>query len=391
MKEILSSFNNLSRIINKDNLQYLTTGDGIFARFDTNQVALTLADYQKIVGLKKMAKSGLIPFALLNSAENTIVNPAGHSPKIQTIKEQLMKMEIQVVDAHDLYSNINVITFLRETGKLIDVKNLMPNNNLQDDYSFAQFSLPLLHGFEFWKLYQNYHIKGALTTVEQTAGAAIGLHLIQTQSTQDAGIALILNELAPDYVQSQDIQTEQMLWIDEKYTSAFRLYQFFLNQRDADLEKLFQNYTYLNTDAIVQIIRNHYQEPQKRSGQKQLASQVVHDLYGAKRADDAKKVTTALFDSPDSLGKLTLEQFELLLKELPVFDNQKQKRSLLDTLVAAKICTSRREGREFLNQGAIQVDGIVKLDEHEELLPQYFGCKYLLVKKGKKFFYIIKY
>lgn len=135
----------------------------------------------------------------------------------------------------------------------------------------------------------------------------------------------------------------------------------------------------------------HQQNPKQKLAQKMLALYVVQDLHGKTRANDAKEITEILFESTKPITELSEQQFELLLKDLPVFDNQNQKRTILDLLVSSKICSSRREAREFLNQGAISVDGQVKKDETEELFPRHFGFKYFIIKKGKKYFYIIKF
>ena len=135
----------------------------------------------------------------------------------------------------------------------------------------------------------------------------------------------------------------------------------------------------------------HNQKPKQKLAQKMLALYVTQDIHGKTGAHHAKEITEILFESTKPLTELTMEQFELLLRELPVFDNQGQKRQLIDLLVAAKICTSKREGREFLAQGAINVDGQIKTNEFEELFPRHFDYKYFLIKKGKKHFYIIKF
>ncbi len=45
----------------------------------------------------------------------------------------------------------------------------------------------------------------------------------------------------------------------------------------------------------------------------------------------------------------------------------------------------------MLASGSIQVDGIIKKDENEEIFPRFFNYQYLIIKKGKKNYYIIKF
>ena len=79
----------------------------------------------------------------------------------------------------------------------------------------------------------------------------------------------------------------------------------------------------------------HNQKPKQKLAQKMLALYVTQDIHGKTRAHHAKEITEILFESTKPLTELTMEQFELLLRELPVFDNQGQKRQLIDLLAVS--------------------------------------------------------
>ncbi|MFV0498740.1 MAG: S4 domain-containing protein [Bacilli bacterium] len=62
---------------------------------------------------------------------------------------------------------------------------------------------------------------------------------------------------------------------------------------------------------------------------------------------------------------------------------------LLDVLVNNDIVKSKREGREFISNGAVSVNGEKISDiEHIISLDNVINDKYMLIKKGKKKYYL---
>ena len=62
---------------------------------------------------------------------------------------------------------------------------------------------------------------------------------------------------------------------------------------------------------------------------------------------------------------------------------------LTDVLVGAGICSSKREAREFLSNGAISLNGDIVKDPMLELIPvRCIDGRYLVVRRGKKKYYV---
>lgn len=63
---------------------------------------------------------------------------------------------------------------------------------------------------------------------------------------------------------------------------------------------------------------------------------------------------------------------------------------ILDLLVQAQIVISKREGREFLEQGAITVNGVVINSETWTITKDKFLFnKYLIIRRGKRKYHLI--
>ena len=397
----------INNITKEDKIANLKPSDGIYIGFDPTATSLHLGNYIQIMLLKRFQKVGLKAYALLGGATGMIGDPSFKATErllldAKTLEEnkfaikyQLESFGLTVIDHYDFYKDMSIIDFLRNIGKQINVNYLINKDTiasrLETGISFTEFSYSLLQGNDFLTLYNQHQIKIQAGGSDQWGNITTGLELIRKNHGETDAFGITINLLTDGNGNKFGKSVAGAIWIDEAKTSSFSLYQFLLNQPDDQVEKLLKWLTYLELDEIDKIMFYHQQNPKQKLAQKMLALYVVQDLHGKTRANDAKEITEILFESTKPITELTEQQFELLLKDLPVFDNQNQKRTILDLLVSSKICSSRREAREFLNQGAISVDGQVKKDETEELFPRHFGFKYFIIKKGKKYFYIIKF
>ena len=397
----------INNITKEDKIANLKPSDGIYIGFDPTATSLHLGNYIQIMLLKRFQKVGLKAYALLGGATGMIGDPSFKATErllldAKTLEEnkfaikyQLESFGLTVIDNYDFYKDMSIIDFLRNIGKQINVNYLINKDTiasrLETGISFTEFSYSLLQGNDFLTLYNQHQIKIQAGGSDQWGNITTGLELIRKNHGETDAFGITINLLTDGNGNKFGKSVAGAIWIDEAKTSSFSLYQFLLNQPDDQVEKLLKWLTYLELDEIEKIMFYHQQNSKQKLAQKMLALYVVQDLHGKTRANDAKEITEILFESTKPITELTEQQFELLLKDLPVFDNQNQKRTILDLLVSSKICSSRREAREFLNQGAISVDGQVKKDETEELFPRHFGFKYFIIKKGKKHFYIIKF
>ena len=397
----------INNITKEEKISFLNSNDGIYIGFDPTATSLHLGNYAQIMLLKRFAKAGLKAYALLGGATGMIGDPSFKADERAlldeatlvknklAIKYQLESFGLQVIDNYDFYKEMTIIDFLRNIGKQININYLINKEaiatRLETGISFTEFSYSLLQGYDFLTLYNKHQIKIQAGGSDQWGNITTGLELIRKAHGETNAFGITINLLTDANGNKFGKSVAGAIWIDEAKTSSFSLYQFLLNQPDTEVAKLLKWLTYLELDEIEKIMFYHQQNPKQKLAQKMLALYVVQDLHGKTRANDAKEITEILFESSKPITQLSETQFELLLKDLPVFDNQNQKRTILELLVAAQICASRREARELLSQGAISVDGQVKQDEKEELFPRHFGFKYFIIKKGKKYFYIIKF
>lgn len=397
----------INNITNEDKIKTLKSNDGIYIGFDPTAESLHLGNYIPIAFLRRFRLAGLKTYAVLGGATGMIGDPSFKDSERKlldtktleknkkAIKEQLESFGLEVIDNLEFYKKMNIIDFLRDIGKHININYMISKESistrLETGLSFTEFTYTLLQGYDFSVLYKNNNIKVQAGGSDQWGNITTGLELIRKFYGENNALGITMNLLLNSDGKKFGKSVDGAIWLDRNKTSPFSMYQFFINQQDADVEKLLNWYTFLQDEDIKKIMDYHKQEPKKKLAQKMLALEVCQDIHGKTQAKQAKEITEILFESTKPVTEITTEQLEMLISDLPFFDNQKQKRKLIELLVDSKICSSRREAREMLTSGSISVDGEIKKDENEELFPRYFEYKYMLIKRGKRNFYIIKF
>lgn len=397
----------LNNITNEEKLQSLKPGDGIYIGFDPTAISLHLGNYIQITILKRFAQAGLKPYALLGGATGMIGDPSFKDAERvlidqetllknkEAIRNQLAYFGFEVVDNFDFYKDMTIIDFLRDVGKNININYMINkdsvNSRLETGLSFTEFTYTLLQGYDFSVLYNKHNVKVQAGGSDQWGNITTGLELIRKYYGDNDALGITANLLTDKNGNKFGKSVGGAIWLDRNLTSPFAMYQYFANQPDEEAHKLLNWYTFLPLEDIEKIMYYHNQEPKKKVAQKLLALYVTQDIHGKTAGKNAKELTEILFENSKHVSEITTEQLELILNDLPFYDNKKQKKPLIDLLIDANICSSRREVREFLNQGAISIDGIPRKDENEIIKALFFDRKYLLVKKGKRNFYIIKY
>jgi len=178
------------------------------------------------------------------------------------------------------------------------------------------------------------------------------------------------------------------LWLDKNKTSSYALYQYLINSDDKMVEDYLKIFTFLTPEEIIDIMDKHNKEPHLRLAQKTLAYEIIKDLHGVDECESAKKISEALFSG--NIRDLTSNQIEEGLSQVPTFEITEDTK-LIDLLVDNKIVTSRREAREFLGNSAISING-EKVNDENLLVNKDIAIegKYIVVRKGKKNYYLIK-
>jgi tyrosyl-tRNA synthetase len=172
---------------------------------------------------------------------------------------------------------------------------------------------------------------------------------------------------------------EGAIWLDEKKTSVFKFYQFWLNSDDEGVTEYAKVYTLLDQAAVAQMRSQVADNPGARQAQKTLAREVTKIVHGEQRTSSVERVTATLFGG-GSFSDLTTEDLSVLADEIPTVSIGT---SLVDVLVTSGNASSNGEAKRLIDGGAVSMNG-------NKTTEDFIINSTALLKKGKNNFILVR-
>ena len=192
-------------------------------------------------------------------------------------------------------------------------------------------------------------------------------------------------------------KTEQgNVWLDRRYTTPYKFYQFWLNVGDEEAERYIKIFTSLKKEEIDALIEEHRADPGRRVLQKKLGEEVTVLVHSREDYEMAVEASQILFGKATKESLLKLDEDTLL----SVFDGVPHFEAARDQVVGAKAVdvfaevtqcfASKGEMRKLTQGGGVSLnkEKLTAFDREitaEDLL----DGKYLLVQRGKKNYFLI--
>ena len=389
--------------------ELLKTKQTIYCGFDPSAGSMHLGNYVMISLLKRFQRAGHKVVALVGGATGMIGDPSGKSKErnLQTketleantasIKAQLERYidlsdpeKGELVSNYDWLAPLSTIDFLRDYGKYFSINYMLSKeivkSRLEAGISFTEFAYQILQSIDFYHL---HHEKGVTMQIggnDQWGNLTSGLELIrkidgENEKAECLTARLILRSDGKKFGKSE----KGALFLDPNLTSPYTMYQYFMNVTDEDAIRFLKVFSFLEPEQIEEVAREHFAAPGARIGQKKVAFEVTKDIYGLEAAEEAVSMTEALFKG--EVASVKEKEIEELFGSLskPV-EGEIMLEDLLITLGAA---TSKREARTFITGNSVLLNG-KKVTDPKMVLSQkdaMYG-KYLLVRRGKKNYYL---
>lgn len=187
------------------------------------------------------------------------------------------------------------------------------------------------------------------------------------------------------------------VWLDRRYTSPYKFFQFWLNVSDTDAEKYIKIFTSLDKAEIDNLIAEHAAAPHMRNLQKRLAKEVTCMVHSEEDYNAAVEASNILFGNAtsDALRKLDEDTLLAVFDGVPQF---KVAKSLFDEGVKAidllvdhaAVFPSKGEMRKLVQSGGVSLNK-EKLENQDNIISNesLLDGKYLLAQKGKKNYYLL--
>ncbi len=294
------------------------------------------------------------------------------------------------------------LDFAREIGKVITVNYMMAKDSVKkrfngdgDGMSFTEFTYQLLQGYDFLHLYQEYGCKVQLGGADQWGNITTGTELIRRKLGGENEAFAITCPLITKADGTKFGKTESgNIWLDARYTSPYKFYQFWLNVSDEDAKRYIKIFTLLDRETIDALIAEHDAAPHLRALQKRLAEELTCMIHSKEEWQRAVEASSILFGgaTSDALRRLDEQTLLQVFEGVPQYNVPKSALGAFIDLVVehAPIFPSKSECRKMIQGGGVSLDKEKVADPMQQVSEaDLIAGKYLLVQRGKKNYYLI--
>ena len=367
---------------------------------DPTADSLHLGHYSSFLITRRLAAAGHKPLLLVGVATGLIGDPRGTVERklsdrdevlhnYECLKKQLQSIfPYEVVNNYDWVKDINVVEFFRDYGKYINVGYMLSKDlirrQMESGISYAEFSYMLIQGLDFKYLHENRGVDLQVAGSDQWGNITTGIELIR-KTTGDEVYAFTMPLITDSHGNKFGKSEGNAVWLDKNKTSSYELYQFLLNAEDSMVIEYLKRLTFLSHEEIEAIAEEHNAAPEKRLAQKKLAEEILNDLHGEGAYESAVRISELLFAG--KIKEIPVKDLLAGLKDVPHFTTAGG--NVMDVLVSAGICSSKREAREFISNGSLTFNGEpLKATDAEINADACLAGKYLVVRRGKKKYYL---
>ena len=371
---------------------------------DPTADSLHLGHYSSFLITRRLEKAGHHPVILVGGATGLVGDPRGTVERQLSQKEVIernfvaLKTQIQklfpypVVNNLDWMKDYSYLDFLRDIGKYIGVGYMLAKDHvkrqMETGISYAEFSYMLIQGYDFKYLHEHMGIDLQVAGSDQWGNITTGIELVR-KTTGDTIYGLTM-PLVTDAQGNKFGKSEgNAVWLDRSRTSPYEMYQFLLNTEDAMVVPYLKRLTFLSKEEIEDIEQRHAAEPHLRIGQKALAKEIITDLHGEDAYAEAVRISEQLFSG--DIRSIPPRDLLAGLRSVPHFSVPAGIR-LIDAMKAGGIASSNREANEFLNAGAISLNGDTVKDGNLTLdAASAIEGQFLVLRRGKKKYFVVTF
>ncbi|MBD5257167.1 MAG: tyrosine--tRNA ligase [Barnesiella sp.] len=379
-----------------------------------------------VMMLKHFQRAGHRPIALVGGATGMIGDPSMKSQERKLIDEETLRHNQEaikrqlakfldfdsdapnaavLVNNYDWMKNFSFLDFIRDIGKHITVNYMMAKDSVKkrlsgesrEGMSFTEFSYQLLQGYDFLHLYNEMGCRLQLGGSDQWGNMTTGTELIRRIAGADDAFALTCPLITKADGGKFGKTESGNVWLDPRYTSPYKFYQFWLNVSDADAEKYIKIFTDLPKEEIDGLVAQQAADPGQRPLQKRLAKEITTMVHSAADYEAAVEASQILFSNKasETLRKIDEDTLLAVFEGVPQFeialDDLNGELKIADLLTdKAPVFPSKAELRKLAQQGGFAINKEKVADVYAPATTDLLlNGKYILVQKGKKNYYLL--
>lgn len=351
----------------------------LYVGFDPTADSLHVGSLLPLLALRRAQLAGHRPIVLVGGGTGLIGDPSGKSgeralnPK-DVVREWAERLKRQVspfldfecgrlsailADNFEWISELDVLSLLRDVGKHFSLGVMLAKESvktrLQTGISYTEFSYQVLQAYDFLCLLRRDGCTVQMGGSDQWGNITAGVDLIRrVERRATFGLTLPLVTKSDG---SKFGKTESgTIWLDPERTSAYEMYQFWLNTADTDVVPFLKYFTFLPLERVGELAEVTRTSPERREAQRVLARTVTELVHGPAALREAEAFSTVLFRGhpAEVLSEGAAVPGAVLPKEAATWPLWKL---LSKAVERAGASMSTSEARRLIQQGGVEVDG----------------------------------
>lgn len=388
--------------------------------FDPTADSLHIGSLLPIMVLVHLQRHGHTPIALAGGGTGMIGDPSFKAKERQLLSEEQLARNLEGIKAQlahflafegvpnparlvnnaDWLCKLNLIEFLRDTGKYFTVNYMTAKDSVktrldsEEGLSFTEFSYMLLQAYDFLRLYQDYGCTFQMGGSDQWGNITAGTELIR-RAIDGKAYALTVPLITTSSGVKFGKTEAGTVWLDARRTSPFRFYQYWLNTSDEDVVPYLKYFTLLDRDEIAALEWAVAAEPHLRAAQRRLAEEVTRAVHGEAGLQNAQQATEVLFGERDLAGLSADDLLDIFAEvpssAVPASNLQGEGLSLVDLIVDCKLERSKKQARTLIEGGGLYLNA-ARVDDVEQrvTLDDAIEGRVIVLRKGKKRYHLAR-
>jgi len=384
----------------------------LYCGFDVTADSLHIGHLLPLITLKRFAQFGHQVIAVLGTGTSLIGDPSGKKSERKLnseeiviqwakdlkaqleifLKEEIKNKKVIIVENSSWLKELKLLSFIRDIGKHFSLGYMLAKESvksrLEIGISFTEFSYMLLQAYDYLWLFRNHNCELQIGGSDQWGNITAGMDLINKLENKEVfglTLPLLLKSDGTKFGKTES----GAIWLSPQKTSSYQFYQFLINTDDRDVINLLKFLTFLSQKEVAELEKEVKNQPEKRTAQRRLAEELTKMIYGQKDLERAKKISDSLFYN--DLKNLSTDELKEGLNDVPtaIIENKKEL-NIVDFLVEARVCPSKRQAREDILNKAISLNGEIISDINLIIqLKNALKKNIFVVRRGKKNYYLI--
>ena len=387
----------IAQVTNEEEIrEMIDNGKAVFyIGFDPTADSLHVGHFMALCLMKRLQMAGNRPIALIGGGTAYIGDPSGRTDmrsmmtkeniehNCECFKKQMSRFiefgegKAMMVNNADWLLDLNYIEFIRDIGACFSVNNMLRakcyEQRLEKGLSFLEFNYMLMQSYDFLMLNRKYDCKIELGGDDQWSNILGGIDLCRRKDQKQVyGMTFTL--LTNSEGKKMGKTASGAVWLDEKKTTPYEFYQYWVNVQDADVIKCLKLLTFVPMDEIRKM--DQWEGKELNEAKRILAYEVTKLVHGEEEAQKAKKIAEEVF----AKGGVSADMPTTVIPDVVGM-------GVLDMLVQTGLLPSKGEARRLVQQNGLSINDEKYTDANGVVTADMITDEGMIIKKGKKTFH----